>query len=411
MSFNNVTAEYELWLKTQIVVIDKELDEKHEKITCSEFEFLRATFYRWAQLWAKHCSPLDDAPKVLGVGDLHVENFGTWRDIEGRLAWGVNDFDEACCLPYTNDLVRLAASAYFAIQDRGNDLELEFEQACKAIQDGYAAGLEQRVPFVLAERHDWLRNIVVSKLLEKDGKGKNGKNADGRDKDKKDEFDKFLEEYTELPKVTSPIPVAAREAMNAAFPDPSPLYQICRRKAGLGSLGRQRFTAVAEDWCGGIIVREAKALAPSAWLWANQERDSFCQAGLRNNEIWYAEALRNAVRSHDPWLRVHKGWVVRRLGPDAFKIRLKDLKLKLDGKSEELTKKLLLAMGRETANVHSWCDNSSDGVSKHLKGLSDEYRSSDWLFRAAMKMVEETKEDFEDWKRAGHHCPPEDSSN
>ena len=31
----------------------------------------------------------------LSVGDLHVENFGTWRDSEGRLIWGINDFDEA----------------------------------------------------------------------------------------------------------------------------------------------------------------------------------------------------------------------------------------------------------------------------------------------------------------------------
>ena len=48
---------------------------------------------------------------MLAVGDLHVENFGTWRDADGRLCWGINDFDEADRLPYTNDLVRLAASA------------------------------------------------------------------------------------------------------------------------------------------------------------------------------------------------------------------------------------------------------------------------------------------------------------
>src|SRR6266849_4235763 len=71
----------------------------------SEFAFLRATFYRWARLFTKHCGEVCDGPKVLGVGDLHIENFGTWRDAEGRLSWGVNDFDEACLLPYTNDLV------------------------------------------------------------------------------------------------------------------------------------------------------------------------------------------------------------------------------------------------------------------------------------------------------------------
>ena len=49
------------------------------------------------------------------MGDLHVDSFGTWRDVEGRLCWGVDDFDEAYPLPYTNDLVRLAASAKIVI--------------------------------------------------------------------------------------------------------------------------------------------------------------------------------------------------------------------------------------------------------------------------------------------------------
>jgi hypothetical protein len=26
-------------------------------------------------------------PRVLGVGDIHLENFGTWRDAEGRMVW------------------------------------------------------------------------------------------------------------------------------------------------------------------------------------------------------------------------------------------------------------------------------------------------------------------------------------
>ena len=43
--------------------------------------------------------------KRAGVGDLHVENYGTWRDAEGRLVCGNNDFDETCPLPYTNDVV------------------------------------------------------------------------------------------------------------------------------------------------------------------------------------------------------------------------------------------------------------------------------------------------------------------
>src|ERR1035437_7627605 len=71
---------------------------------------LEGYLYRWAQIWPSICAELCDAPKVLAVGDLHVNSFGTWRDAEGRLCWGVDDFDESYPLAYTNDIVRLASS-------------------------------------------------------------------------------------------------------------------------------------------------------------------------------------------------------------------------------------------------------------------------------------------------------------
>src|SRR5437870_13535074 len=116
------------------------------------FSFLRATFYRWAQLFPALFPKLARAPKVLGVGDLHVENFGTWRDAEGRLVWGINDFDEACFLPYTNDLVRLATSALFAVDL--SHLGLKERTTCEAILEGYRDGIEHGGKvFLLAEEH------------------------------------------------------------------------------------------------------------------------------------------------------------------------------------------------------------------------------------------------------------------
>jgi uncharacterized protein (DUF2252 family) len=55
--------------------------------------------FRWAKRIEKLCPELKDAPRVLFVGDTHTENFGTWRDFEGRLVWGVNEFDEATIHP------------------------------------------------------------------------------------------------------------------------------------------------------------------------------------------------------------------------------------------------------------------------------------------------------------------------
>lgn len=412
MSITKMTEQYENWLRTVTKVDEPELKTKHNKMACSEFMFLRATFYRWAHSFSKHCPELCTALKVLGVGDLHIENFGTWRDGEGRLSWGVNDFDEACYLPYTNDLVRLATSSFFAMKDASNldqfsgharPLRLNFKDACQAILDGYIEGLEQPKPFILAEDHGWLRNIVISKLVDDESLDKDGKHKDGKDKD--DVFKKFQKKYRDLAKIEAPSD--ARAALDACFPKPTPDYRIGHREAGLGSLGRQRFTAVADDWQGGIIVREAKALAPSAWLWANQSRNESYESALSARSIYYPTILDNAVRAADPWLKIVDTWAVRRLGPDAFKVEVKHLKLEAS-KEEELTTKLLKAMGKEIGNVHSHSSGQSNNVLTEVKERSSNSTSSGWLFDGARTMVERTKEDFHDWKKEGYECPPDD---
>ena len=115
MNIFKATADFEHWLARQLPIIRQDLALKHQHKAEAEFPFFRATFYRWLQLWPKLCGHLAKAPAVLGVGDLHIENFGTWRDEEGRLIWGVNDLYEAWPAPYTLDLVRLTNSFYVAI--------------------------------------------------------------------------------------------------------------------------------------------------------------------------------------------------------------------------------------------------------------------------------------------------------
>src|SRR3954470_12220289 len=91
------TTAYEKWLRTQLPgeVIEDDLSEKREKMRADPFSFLRATYWRFAETVAMLCPEFAEAPQVLAIGDIHVENFGTWPDARGRLVWGVNDFDEA----------------------------------------------------------------------------------------------------------------------------------------------------------------------------------------------------------------------------------------------------------------------------------------------------------------------------
>ena len=133
------TKAYESWLRRHVALIEADLELKHAEMARLKFAFLRATFYRWLQSWPETCTELDAAPRVLAVGDLHVENFGSWRDSEGRLAWGINDFDEAEVMPYTNDLVRLATSALLAAEL--DHWSLSEKTICDAILEGYVEGL------------------------------------------------------------------------------------------------------------------------------------------------------------------------------------------------------------------------------------------------------------------------------
>ena len=52
----------------------------------------------------------DHSGRIWVHGDLHVENFGTYLNSNGRMVFDVNDFDEAYLGRYTWDLQRFAAS-------------------------------------------------------------------------------------------------------------------------------------------------------------------------------------------------------------------------------------------------------------------------------------------------------------
>src|SRR5690348_14675579 len=177
------------------------------------FAFFRATFYRWMQLWPEISGDLAKAPAVLAVGDLHVANFGTWRDAEGRLIWGINDFDEAFPLPYTLDLIRLGTSASIAIKI--GHLSSSSVGACEAILAGYSESLKKGgEPFVLSEKHPFLRDTATSRLREPK---------------------LFWDKFAALPTIYS-VPANVLSMLKRAMPEPNLSFRVAHRKAGLGSL-------------------------------------------------------------------------------------------------------------------------------------------------------------------------------
>jgi hypothetical protein len=362
-SIHQASDAYEAWLRTHTSLNEPDLRFKRKALAEGPFPFLRGTFYRWAQLWPALCGDLVGVPVVLGVGDLHVENFGTWRDAEGRLAWGINDFDESYELPYTNDLVRLATSALLAIE--GNHISVDRKVACDAILHGYTRGLIEGKPYLIDEENRWFLDVIAAKTAEPS-----------------EYWQKFREKITEESRKAGKIPGTARAALMASLPKGAGDIQMSPQRAGVGSLGKPRFVVLAH-LLGGPVLREIKALTPSAAAWASGSRRarSFIDRLL-------GLMITAGTRCPDPFFHVHERWVRRRLAPDSQKIELKA------GARTGYGSDLLEAMGRETANVHSSTADARSAIQRDLKRRGDK-----WLRVAAKVMRDVTLDEHEEWSR------------
>ncbi|HEY2607653.1 MAG TPA: DUF2252 family protein, partial [Paraburkholderia sp.] len=82
---------------------------KYKAMRGSPFVFLRGTCHLFYERLPRD-KVLDDAPPVWICGDLHLENFGSYKADNRLIYFDNNDFDEACLAPALYELVRLLTS-------------------------------------------------------------------------------------------------------------------------------------------------------------------------------------------------------------------------------------------------------------------------------------------------------------
>ena len=352
MSFRTDNRDYETWLKQHCRVVLSDLNSKHERMRRDPFSFLRATFFRWANTVETICPDLADAPAVLSVGDAHVENFGTWRDAEGRLVWGVNDFDEAAVIAYPFDLVRLATSAGLAPRNA-----LGARATATAILRGYRQGLADPTPTLLDKADPWMAPLVTTSAQDRRRFWKRMKRCPA-------------------PKAPNTLPREVRAGLRKMLPVDAKSISFAARVAGCGSLGRPRFIARA-DWRGDHVVREAKALVPSAWLWAHDRS---------GDHMPFMDLATGKHRSPDPYLHVAGKFIYRRLAADSHKIDI--------AQNPRVTAALLEAMGFDLGAIHA-ADSRARAVKRDL-----ERRPRSWLYKAARAARKSVEADYAEWTRA-----------
>jgi Uncharacterized protein conserved in bacteria (DUF2252) len=306
-------GRYERWCDRTVPFDPDARAVKHRRMAASAFAFLRGSYPVWLDRFGADAA--HDAPPVpLGVGDLHVENFGTWLAPAGEV-FGVNDYDETGPVPFTNDLTRLAASAVLAAQ--AGHLGLDPHDIAEHLWSGYVANRAAAAGVALddgAIPHA----AAVATMWRAAQPGQ----------------ERFASGIDALPQAPPGSPA----------PSPAPGFVLKVRRtriAGLGSRDHPRLVLDGEI-DGARAVFERKPLAPAAagfLAGAGPTPDPGPYAALLRRQEEASPRLRGQVR-------VDAATVVRRLDPDRGRIEISDLPHRRDEHA------LLWMMGYCTAAHH-----------------------------------------------------------
>jgi uncharacterized protein (DUF2252 family) len=87
---------------------------KYRAMCASAFSFFRGTAHLFWEDAREQRGSIPDSPHVWACGDLHLENFGSYRGANGLAYFDLNDFDEAALAPATWELARIVTSIYVA---------------------------------------------------------------------------------------------------------------------------------------------------------------------------------------------------------------------------------------------------------------------------------------------------------
>lgn len=243
------------------------LQLKFRNMRSNPFVFLRGTCHLfYDRLPAGKL--FERTPEVWISGDLHLENFGSYKGDNRLVYFDVNDFDEAVLAPLTWELVRFLSSVIVGAQSMKVNRP-ETIALCHTFLDNYVAALangkarwieretaEGMVSDLLNSVRSRARPQYLDSRTERDGKKRrirvDGKKALPVSKKQREQVSRFMKDY-------------AAQQDNPRF---FKLIDVARRIAGTGSLGVDRYILLVEGKGSpdGNYLLDLKASQPSSLL-------------------------------------------------------------------------------------------------------------------------------------------------
>jgi uncharacterized protein (DUF2252 family) len=324
----------------------KLLELKYKAMRSDVFTFYRGTCHLFYQDFPKN-SPLNAAPPVWICGDLHLENFGSYKGDNRLVYFDMNDFDEACLAPCTWDVVRFITSILVGShtlkvnESEALDLSNSFLDAYShALAKGSARSVEKETAVGLVK--DLLKTLKTrlrQEFLDKHTKEKKGKRHLIID-------NKHIIEATEAEQQRIRELISAWHKSTQKDTNFYQVLDVQQRIAGTGSLGLERYAILVEgkgspdgNYLLDLKLTPASSLQPYLTL---------------PQPVWSSEsarvvAIQQRVQGTPPALLGmivdgNKSYVLRELQPVQDRVSLQGW----DGKLERL-KKLMQTMGEVTA--------------------------------------------------------------
>src|SRR5262249_38331315 len=188
----------------------------------------------------------NEAPRVWLCGDLHLENFGSFKGDNRLVYFDVNDFDEAMLAPCAWDVTRLLTSVLVGAdtlkikpRDKQTACQVYLDAYCRALATGRARWVERETARGLVR--DLLESLRYRRR--KTFLNERAKLIDGKRRFRANHPRMLPVSRAERAQIKAFFKTWAAEQTNPKF---FRLLDVARRIAGTGSLGVDRYVALVE---------------------------------------------------------------------------------------------------------------------------------------------------------------------